>query len=266
MKTLSFNKILLTILLLILAVPFALTACAKDNKDNKPNEPANQGEEVIPEDDNPNSPIKSGIYYFEKDELSFEDMFFLDDGTNAINHLKTQDINGVRLTLQNNEEKYHFNEFAKTRTKENGKLKCYEFNTENVVTIYTISNGTYEKVDQFTYVYENSFFKGSDGDSVPFILYDDKDNTFALGFKFFYTNENGQRVFPYIYVKANMVYAGKSLDLLTKDNKTLTYKAETVKLLGAEENALDAEEYKDAIFSRINTFNISFITGKLASL
>lgn len=248
-------KICLVLALILLFPIFAFTACS----DPEPANPDDGGtppteESGKPTDENLFSPIKSGIYYFEKENLSLSDMFFIDSGERAMEHFDTKDINGIRTVISNNEEKYGFSKFAESITKDKNLRKCVEFNTRNQVSTYVINSGFYTRQSSFKYTYGDSVFTNNDSDA-PFISYNEKTGTLSLIYKFYYFTESGSKVFPYVYIKVNMVYQCESLDMMTgaEGMKNFVYKANTAKVVNSDGVELNKDHYKTAI---INTFKL----------
>ena len=247
-------KKLSVILALMLILPvslFGLSACSKE-----PNDPVNPdvppAGEVV--DENPNSPIKSGIYLYAKD-ATLANMFFLDDASMACEHFQTRDVNGVRGILSNpvNEEKYGFQAFVDSITKQDNIQKCVEFNTQNQVSTYLMKDGFFTRIDKFSYTNNEFLFTVSDPNA-PFIQYNDITDTVSLIYKFFYTNEQGEKVFPHVYVKVDMAYECDSLDMMTasKGMTEFEFKANSAKVVDLEGTELNSEDYKAQLIEKFN--------------
>ena len=258
----SFPIKICVVIALCLILPFSLlifTGCSKENPNNNNNNngggsnPPKQ-EQVV--DENPNSPIKSGIYSYVKEELTLADMFYLDNGEKAIEHFNTRDINGVRAILSDpeNEEKYGFQKFVESITKEDNIKKCVEFNTKNKVSTYLMTDGLYTKVHEFSYVCGDLLITVTDP-TAPFILYHEDTKTVSLLYKFFYEDENGEQVFPHVYVKAEMRYECESVDMMVSsdDMAEFRYKEDSMKVVDMEGNVLDVANYSAEL---IETFGL----------
>lgn len=245
---------MLVFLMIIPIMSLSLVACKKNNEN--PDVPPSPPEQNLPQevDDNPNSPIKSGIYRFEK-ELSLDDKFFLSE-EKVIEHFKTQDLNGVNRKIL----ELGFIEFAQSITSINNLPKNVEFNSKNEVTTYKVDNSVFSSLDKFTYSFnsESSTFK-TEKSTNPAISYDFENNEVYLLYPFTYES-NGKTVQSPLYIKTKLVYVCDSFETMTSNDttKTFFYKVNSSKIVTSTSSTdLDKVNAKLAeIFKLKNTENI----------
>jgi len=223
---------ILAIFIIIPVISLTFISCSKDKNQPTPPE-TEQNQPVVEHDDNPNSPVKSGIYKYEKN-LSIEDMFYVDEKA-VIDFFKTKDMNGVRKTLLN----IGFVEFAQSITEINNLPKYLEFNSKNEVTTFKNNNGIYTSLDKFIYEYNDttSTFKSS-GTSSPVISYDLTNNITTLLYRFTYVDSNNNTIVTPLYVKANLVYVCQSFESMISEETTskFTYKDNSLEVITSSTN------------------------------
>ena len=251
MKTIASKIwIILALLVLIPISMFSLASCKSPDKEPTTPDPVIPDEVV---DENPNSPVKSGIYRFAKEKLSLSDILFLDDGSKAAVHFGTDDINGIRGVIDKNKEKYNFDAYAESITSQGNLKKCVEFNTKNEVSTYVVDSGFYKRISKFSYTCDDFLFL-TDDKNAPVISYTESLDVLTLIYKFYY-EEDGEMIFPDIYIQVDLVYECESLDMMTEkeDMKEFKYKENSAKLVNAQGGSLDAANYNKAL---INTFKL----------
>lgn len=256
MKNLFKNLSKLFVLLLVIPViAVSLSAC-KPKDDKKPDDGKNNPpvEEV---DDNPNSPIKSGIYTF-KNGLSLANMWYDNKDGNELfiaNYLKTRDRNGIRDAV----EKMGFLDFCASTTRTDDNLeKVIEFDANNNVTTYAIqTNGFYSKLSSFNYVYNpiTGLFNTSE-QTAPAIVHNEKDHSLKLYFEFKYYKEEDEKEcrFHKIYAEATLEYSCDTFISMTKAEKTQKYavKANSAQIVKGETSTLPVEELNSKLATIFN--------------
>lgn len=254
MKNLS--KLFL-ILLVIPIVAISLSACKTKNDD--PNKGNNEPIEEV--DDNPNSPIKSGIYTF-KNALSLSNLWYNDKEGNEdfiASYLGTRGYNGIRTAL----EKKGFLDFCTEVTRTNDNLdKVIEFDANNNVTTYAVgTNGFYTKLDSFTYVYKQEtglYSISSANANAPAITYSEETNNLKLYFEFKYYPEEDKNTckFHKVYAEATLVYSCDSFESMTKEGRTANYavKSNSAQIIKGETGTLSVEELNNKL---ANLFNLT---------
>lgn len=241
-------KNLSKLFVLLLAIPIisiSLSACKPSEPEN-PEQPAPETpiEEV---DDNPNSPIRSGIYKFTSG-LSLANMWYDDkDGNEAFlfNYLGARDRAGVRLAV----EKMGFLDYCTelTTTAENLE-KVIEFDANNVVTIYSVGlNGFYTKLSSFKYTYnELTELYNSAGADSPAIMYNEETGVLNLLFEFkYYKEEDTEKCkFHEIYIESELTYYCNSFESMTREFETTSYKLKenSAEIIKGENSTLSIDE------------------------